>query len=111
MNKGVFALGLTLTLMGAGCTSSHPRLPASPDLRITSPASGREIAESEIQIAGTSNMPAVYINGDMHIVTEGRFVVPVQLRVGVNTFTLIAGNGYTTSSLPLSVIRTTSTSQ
>ncbi|MEO5927400.1 MAG: hypothetical protein ABIO72_01730 [Patescibacteria group bacterium] len=110
MNR-FFILSAVLLLMGVGCKPSVAKLPSYPDLRVTSPASGSVMSGSEASITGATNMPTVSLDGKTHLVTQGHFSITVPLHVGLNTFTLSTGNGYTTSTVPVSIVRSTSTTQ
>ncbi|MFA5935281.1 MAG: hypothetical protein WC787_00275 [Patescibacteria group bacterium] len=103
MKRVVASLAL-LFLLGAGCSASPTPL-VTPELRLEGPAGGTITTESEIEIVGTTNMNDVFVNDEHHSVTAGRFAIPVRLLNGENRFTLLSGNGFTTTTVIVVVTR------
>jgi hypothetical protein len=99
-------LSLVIIVAGAGCASSaRPSMPALPVVNIESPANGTITASSSVQVVGQSNVPTIFVDGRVVDVPAGQFVVPVHLVEGTNPIEILAGNGYTSTSLILNVTR------
>jgi len=110
MNK-VLPLVLLLAGFGAGCASpAKPNMPTLPEIKIESPTNGSVTSSSNVLLIGQSNVPAISVNGQPFDASSGRFAVRVLLLEGSNSFEIIGGNGYTSSSLILNVTRETPSS-
>lgn len=106
--RAAFVLATVLSLTGAGCfnrlSTSVPV--AIPEIRIERPANGSQTDGSSVEVAGRSNMPTVSVNGNSHLVVNGSFAVPVDLEEGANDISIQAENGYSTTTLHVTVTRT-----
>lgn len=115
MFQRLFLILSLIGLVGVGCsktsTTAPPlptratQLPLLPGLRLRSPANGSTTASSTVTIIGETNMPDIRIDEKRYGVRQGVFSIPVNLLHGKNTFILAAGNGYTTTSIPLTITR------
>jgi hypothetical protein len=101
---------LILTAFGAGCASAHApiRRPSLPILRIESPANGTATSSAAVTIVGETDVPDIAVDGRRETATDGRFESRVDLHDGVNTVTLIAGNGESTTTQTLRIERVAS---
>lgn len=109
MKRGaLFASATLVCLMGAGCLRApSPSVSVVvPEVRIDRPANGSQTDAASIDVAGTSNMPSVLINGNSHLVINGLFSVPVDLVPGANDISVQAENGYSTTTLRINITRT-----
>jgi hypothetical protein len=95
---------------GAGCVSSNApiRHPSLPVLHIESPTSGTATSSASVTIVGQTDVSDIVVDGLHESVTDGRFGSRVDLHAGMNTFTLIAGNGESTTTQTLRIERVVS---
>jgi len=101
---------LILAAFGAGCASPHAQIrrPFIPTVRIQSPANGTATSSASVTVVGETDVPDIDVNGRHEPVTDGRFASRVDLHGGMNTITLVAGNGESTTTQTLRIERVVS---
>ncbi len=110
--KRMLPLVVMIVLTGAGCLGStpapsKPSLPLLPVIRLERPTNGSTTTATSTDVVGSSNMPFIWVNGKKVNVIQGRFSTSLPLTVGDMPLSLVAGNGETTTTLPLLIHRST----
>lgn len=99
---------------GAGCNdgvkddqavNSVARYSGIPMLDIESPGLLAEIYSDTVRIIGSTDQNAVYVMGMEHGVVDGRFDVILPLDIGEYNVPVAVGNGFTTTTISLQIIR------
>lgn len=103
---------VALACLGAGCgrTAAPTEILTLPEVRIERPANEFKTTNASIDIVGSSNRPEIVVAGTSHLVIDSAFSVPVELAPGRNMIPIQAGNGYSTTTLHVTIHRLDATS-
>jgi hypothetical protein len=110
----ILLIALFVVFGGAGCNQKAGDLSEAgvvtkysgiPLLDIESPGLSSEVYSETVRIMGNTDQDKVYVMGAEHNVKDGEFDVILPLELGEHRIPVWVGNGFTTTTISLQIIR------
>ncbi|MBI4138861.1 hypothetical protein HY479_01785 [Candidatus Uhrbacteria bacterium] len=94
-------------ILGVGCRTNWNSAARAgiPRLEIERPTNGLATTSTNAQIAGRSDATSVRIGEESIPTNNGRFAADVNLEPGTNSITIVAGNGFATTTQTIVIER------
>jgi hypothetical protein len=112
----ILSITLFVVFSGVGCNdeakddqmvNSVSKYSGIPMLDIESPGLSAEIYSETVRIMGVTDQDKVYVMGAEHDVHDGKFDVVLPLDLGEHRVPVWVGNGLTTTTISMQIIRKT----